>query len=208
MRRDAPGIVAPAPMMQKANRGIDRAIRKAGQLHGDDRRAYEAAKAQGRGQGFMRDFQRQAGQTQQQMGQEAQRAGFRPSMPPQSGMPQRQPQMRPPDRNIPLQQPPPQYNNWNDVQPMPRPMTGGGQPPENIDPGFNQWQQLPQIFPPGQRPGMAYMGGSPNFNESTGQYQQPGATMGGSPQQFQQNFQNQGLTPNQQLMNQRYGGGY
>lgn len=61
-------------------RGVERAIRTAGQLHGDDRRAYEAAKAKGRGQGFMRNFQRQAGETQQGMREEAERAGLIPAI--------------------------------------------------------------------------------------------------------------------------------
>lgn len=212
MRRDAPGIVAPPPMMQRANKGIERAIRKTGQLHGDDRRAYEAAKAKGRGQSFMRNFQREAGNMQQQMGQEAQRAGFNPSMPPPQRMQQQrqQQQTRPPDRNVPLQQPPPSQWSPGNIQPIPRPITGGANPAE-IDPNFNQWPQ--QLNPGG---GIAWMGGSPNFNESTGQYMnqpmgqmgQPGFYMGGSPLQFQQNMQNMGLTPTQQLMNQRYGGGY
>lgn len=73
----------------------DRMIRKAGQLHGQDRRDYKAAQEAGRGKSFMRKFQGQAEQMQGQIAKEAAPLGYRP---PQQQLPapqQPQPQGNP-----------------------------------------------------------------------------------------------------------------
>lgn len=68
-----------APTMTSGmQRGIDRQIRKAGQLHGQDRRDYKAAQEAGRGKSFMRGFQKDAGQMQQGMAKEAGEMGYQP----------------------------------------------------------------------------------------------------------------------------------
>lgn len=63
------------PQMQ---RGVSREIRKAGQLHGQDRRDYKAAQEAGRGKSFMRRFQNEAGQLQQGIAKEAGEMGYQP----------------------------------------------------------------------------------------------------------------------------------
>lgn len=187
MNRNAPGISAPPPQFQK---NVDRAIRKTGQLHGDDRRAYAAAQAQGRGKSFMRNFQREAGQNQDFMRQEVQKMGYQPNSP-QARQPYRGQPQQPPMLQQPLPGPQPNWGRGPDfnflgpmpLQPIPRPITGGGQPTE---PNFQMGPPSPveyapqfQGMTPGQNPqygfsppppGMAYMGGTPNFDESTGSY--------------------------------------
>lgn len=128
-----------APMITPgAQRGIDRQIRKAGQLHGQDRRDYKAAQEAGRGKSFMRRFQNEAEQTQQGIAREAAPLGYQPQQ-----QPRPQPQQRP----------------WNPgAQPMgdslQQMVESGGQPLRpiaqpsgmdlhNVDPGFNLWRGSP-----------------------------------------------------------------
>lgn len=81
-----------APTMNPGmQRGIDRQIRKTGQLHGQDRRDYKAAQEAGRGKSFMRRFQNEAGQAQQGIAKEAESAfGYQPQQQPQQPRPQQQ----------------------------------------------------------------------------------------------------------------------
>lgn len=116
-----------APMMNRQmQRGVDREIRKAGQLHGQDRRDYKAAQEAGRGKSFMRRFQNDAQQMQQGIAKEAAPLGYQPQQ-----QPRPQPQQRPWS---------PGNTGGGDMlqqlvesggQPF-RPLTGGGQ---SVDPG-------------------------------------------------------------------------
>lgn len=189
--RQAVGISS-APPQPRVQMATDRMIRKAGQLHGQDRRDYKAAQEAGRGKSFMRNFQNQAAQQQQQIAREAAPLGYRPG-------PQQQQMQRPQQR--PMQPQGAGAMGYPTGQPM-RPIAqpgGPGMPPgqgmgQQIDPGYNQWDtmelrypQMPPGFGPGPggfqqmanpfmnqmgqwgnqgAPGIQYYGGSQGFNEN------------------------------------------
>lgn len=114
-------------------RGVDREIRKAGQLHGQQRRDYKTAQEAGRGKSFMRRFQNEAGQLQQGIAKEAGEMGYQPQQ--QQPRPQQQ-QQRPWSPGG--QQGGDMLQNFvnSGGQPM-RPLVGGSG--QQIDPGRNNW---------------------------------------------------------------------